>query len=80
MSFNRSRLSRIEQTARGGPCPECKLKPDGPGYIVLEEGEETSKDPDERCPGCGRFLWFIIRVVYEDRPEEAAEEGEARWP
>ncbi len=78
MSFTRSRLRKIEGAARGGPCPECKLHPDGPGYIVYEEGKEASKDADERCPSCGRFLWFVIRVVYE--PEEAAGEGEPRWP
>ena len=77
MSFTRGRLRRIEGTVRGGPCPDCKLPPDGPGYIVLEEGEEVPKDADERCPSCGRLLWFVIRVVFG--PEEAAE-GDLRWP
>ncbi len=65
MGFIKSRLRRVEAATRGGPCPECKLTPDGPGYIILEEGEEGPKDPDERCPRCGRLLWFVIRVVYE---------------
>lgn len=77
MSSARSRLRRLEAVARSGPCPECRLGPDGPGYVVLEEGEEHPKDPDERCPECGRPLWQIIRVVYEDAPPE---EGEAAWP
>ncbi len=70
MGFTRGRLRKIEGAVRGGPCPECKLPSDGPGYIVLEEGEEGPKDPDERCPSCGRFLWFVIRVVYD--PEETS--------
>ncbi len=77
MSFTRSRLRKIEGAARGGPCPECNLHPDGPGYIVLEDGEEAPKDTDERCPSCGRFLWFVIRGVYEP---EGGTEGDLQWP
>jgi len=78
VSFSRSRLRKIEGTIRGGPCLECKLPPDGPSYIVLEEGEEAPKDTDERCPSCGRFLWFVIRVVYEG--EEAGVGDGPRYP
>ncbi len=78
MNSLNSRLRRLEEARRDGLCPECKLSPDGPGYVVYKEGEEAPKDPDERCPSCGRFLWFVIRVVYG--PEENAEEGDLRWP
>lgn len=77
MSFTRGRLRRIEGAVRGGTCPECKLRPGGPGYVVLEDREEHPKAPDERCPECGRLLWQVIRVVYEDAPPEG---GEAVWP
>jgi hypothetical protein len=83
MSFTRGRLRRIEGAVRGGPCPECKLSPDEPGYVVYGEGEERPKGPDERCPRCGRHLWFVIRVVYEDAREPAEGEeggGDLRWP
>ena len=71
MTSLKGRLRRIEETARSSPCPECKLPSDGPGYLVLEEGEEAPKDPDERCPSCGRYLWCVIRVVYEGEGEGA---------
>jgi hypothetical protein len=52
---------------QGGRCPECGLPPDGPGYIVLIDGERLERsfdgDPDERCSRCGRYLWCVIRVV-----------------
>ena len=63
MSFTESRLRRIEGAVRSGPCRECKLSPDGPGYIVYSEGEERPKDADERCGACGCRLWFVIKVV-----------------
>jgi len=67
------RLERLEASARSGPsgrCPECGLQPPGPGHIVLF-GEaapcQTLPDnPEERCGSCGRPLWCVLRVVYED--------------
>ncbi len=69
MSFIKSRLRRIEEAARGGRCPECRLRPDGPGYIVYSEDEGRPEHADERCLRCGRRLWFLIRVV-EEGPED----------
>jgi hypothetical protein len=74
VSFTRSRLRRLEAAnaggapsgKRGAPCPECKLPPDGPGYVVYEEGAERPKAADERCLRCGRCRWFVIKVVYEE--------------
>ena len=81
MSFTRGKLRRVEGMARGGPCPECKLRPDGPGYVVYEEGGDPPKDASERCARCGRPLWFVIRVVYEDAREPGgADEEDLRWP
>jgi hypothetical protein len=66
------RLRRLEGRCR---CPECGLRPDEPGRIVVinEERPETSfvGDTDERCVRCGRFLYTVLRVVYEE--EEADE-------
>jgi hypothetical protein len=63
------RLRRIEEAARGGSfaCPECGQPTNGPGQLVYEEGEERPRHADERCGRCGRPLWFVIRVVYEDK-------------
>jgi hypothetical protein len=62
-----SRLRRLEDEGRCGPCPECNLPPDGPGYIVLIDETRPEKrfqgDPDERCGLCGRLLYQVIRVV-----------------
>ncbi len=67
------RLEKLEASARSGPsgrCPECGLSPHGPGRIVLiDEGspeEGFPDDPAKRCGSCGRPLWTVIRVVYED--------------
>ncbi len=86
MSHTKGRIRRLEAAMRGGPCAECKLSLGGPGYIVLAEGKDASPrdregnpvDPDERCRGCGRFLWFVIRVVHEDAPPAVA--AAERWP
>jgi hypothetical protein len=78
VSSARSRVRRLEASSRGGTCPGCKLHPGGPGYVVLEDREENPKDPNARCPECGRFLWQIIRVVYEDEPGGGG--GEPCWP
>ncbi len=82
MSF-KSRLRHLEERRRSGRCDGCGLTPSGPGYIVLideERPEESFKgDPEERCPECGRYLWFVIRVVYA--PAGGTEGGGAyHWP
>jgi hypothetical protein len=67
-----SRLRRLEE--RGGSCPECGLPPGGHGRIAVINEERPEKgfdgDPDERCSGCGRFLYTVLRVVYDDPPDE----------
>ena len=70
MSFIKGRLRRLEEHIRGGCCQECGLPPDGPGRIVLiDDGrpaEGFPDDPGERCERCGRPLWCVIRIVYDD--------------
>jgi ribosomal protein S27AE len=68
MSFIRSRLRRVEEAAQRGPCPECGPgeAADGPGHVVYHEDEGRPERADERCPRCGRPLWTVIKVVYED--------------
>ena len=72
------RLRRLEESGRGAICPECGLPPDGHGYTVLiDEGHPEKSfagDPDERCKRCGRFLYTVIRVVYDD-PRDYEEGG-----
>ncbi len=67
MGSSRSRLRRLEGR---NPCPECDLTPGGPGSIAVINEEHPDKsfdgDPDERCGRCGRSLYTVIRVVYED--------------
>lgn len=71
----KGRLRRLEERARGRRCQECGLPPDGPGYIVCSD-EGLPENPDERCPKCGRRLWFVIEVV-----EPVEGEGVAvGWP
>jgi hypothetical protein len=74
VGFNRRTLRRLER--RGPlPCPECGLSPDEPGRIVvIDDGtpaEGFPDDPEERCPEercerCGRSLWCVIHIVYDD--------------
>jgi DNA-directed RNA polymerase subunit RPC12/RpoP len=83
VSFTKSRLRRIESASRRSyRCPECGFAPDVPGRIVIVGegfGEVDEHDPEERCERCGRWLWFVIEVVY-DSPAEAEGGGGYRWP
>jgi hypothetical protein len=71
----KSRLRRLEESRHVGRCPECGLPPDGPGRIVLVDdgspGNDFPDDPWERCARCGRRLWCVIEVVYDDEGEGA---------
>jgi hypothetical protein len=73
-----SRLRRLEE--RRHRCPECGLTPDGQGRIAVINEERREKsfggDPDERCGCCGRPLYTVLRVVYDD--EEGG--GDSYWP
>jgi ribosomal protein S14 len=74
MSFISGRLRRLEEAIRGARrCPECGLPPAAPGRIVYvgegPPGEAFSGNPDERCARCGRWLWTVIEVVYDDAEE-----------
>ena len=67
------RLEKLEASAcraASGRCRECGLPPDGPGRIVLiDDGtpaEGFPDDPEERCSRCGRPLWCVLRIVYDD--------------
>jgi hypothetical protein len=72
MNSIEGRLRRLEGQGR---CPECGLAPGGPGHIAVINEEHPDKsfegDPKERCGRCGRPLYTVIRVVYEE--EEADE-------
>ena len=76
MSFIKGRLRRLEgRMMQGGRCPECGLTPEGPGRIVvIDDGtpaEGFPDDPGERCERCGRPLWCVVRLVYEEEGEGA---------
>ena len=62
-----SRLRRLEQ--QGRRCPECGLTPERPGRIAVINEERSEKsfdgDPDECCGRCGRFLYTVMRVLYD---------------
>lgn len=71
------RLRRLEEHGRGGFCPECGFTPDAGRPFALIDEEHPEKwsfdgDPDERCSHCGRYLWYVIEVVYGS---PAREEG-----
>jgi hypothetical protein len=68
-----SRLERLEASGRSGPsgrCPECGLSPDEPGrFALIDDGtpaEGFPNDPEERCERCGRHLWCVIRLVFDE--------------
>jgi hypothetical protein len=73
VSFIKGRLRRLEGLMQGGRCPECGLPPEGPGRIVLIDhgtpAEGFPDDPGERCERCGRPLWCVLRIVYDDVEE-----------
>ena len=77
------RLRRLEEHGRGGFCPECGFPPDSEGTIVLIDEEHPERsfqgDPAERCKRCGRYLWCVIRVVYESAGDSEGGGG-YRWP
>ena len=84
MSFIKSRLRRIESAARRSyRCPECGFAPDDGGRIVVVGegfGEVDEHDPEERCGRCGRYLWCVIKVVYDGAGGDAEGGGDYRWP
>jgi hypothetical protein len=68
VGFSRRALRRLER--RGSrPCLECGLTADEPGRIaVIDDGtpaEGFHDDPAECCERCGRPLWCVIRLVYD---------------
>jgi hypothetical protein len=74
VGFNRRTLRRLER--RGPrPCPECGLSPDEPARIALIDvgtpAEGFPDDPEERCERCGRPLWCVVRIVYDEEGEGA---------
>ena len=74
MSFSRRTLRRLEK--RGPrPCPACGLSPEEPGRIALiDDGtpaEGFPDDPAERCIRCGRPLWCVLNLVYDEEGEGA---------
>jgi hypothetical protein len=68
-----SRLERLEASARSGPsgrCPKCGLAPGERRPLALIDEDHPDKgfggDPHERCGRCGRPLYTVVRLVYED--------------
>jgi hypothetical protein len=70
VSFIKGRLRRLEGRMQGGRCPECGLSLDEPGRIVLiDDGtpaEGFPADPEECCSRCGRRLWCVVELVYDE--------------
>jgi hypothetical protein len=69
-----SRLGRLEEQGRGDACPECGLAPGEPRKMAVIYEEDPDKsfdgDPGERCTRCGRFLYTVLRVVYDSPADE----------
>jgi ribosomal protein S14 len=62
-----SRLRRVEASASeaSGRCPECYREPGfARGDVFYPEKGEPKPEPPA-CPGCGRPLGYVIKVVYE---------------
>jgi hypothetical protein len=74
VGFNRRTLRTLERRGRR-PCPECGLSPDEPGHIVvIHDGtpaEGFPDDPAECCERCGRHLFTVIHLVYNEEGEGA---------
>jgi hypothetical protein len=66
------RLKRLEESGRGGICPECGYAPDEPRElaVISEDKPERSfkGDPYEACASCGQPLYTVIRVVRDSSP------------
>jgi rubrerythrin len=72
MSFFGSRLRRVEAKASGSKrCPECALRPQDKGYIVVDDKDPVPELP-EVCPECGRNTRLHIVVVEEGGEMEGA--------
>jgi hypothetical protein len=74
VGFNRRTLKRLEK--RGlAPCPKCGRSPDEPGRLAVKDGgtptEGFPADPAERCSRCGRPLWTVVNIVYDEEGEGA---------
>jgi ribosomal protein L37E len=71
--FIERRLTHLEEHIRGGLCQKCGLPPDGPGRIVLiDDGTPAEGFPDnpaERCARCGRHLWCVLQLIYDEEGE-----------
>jgi hypothetical protein len=77
VSFIKSRLRRIETASRkgsGGACPECTLRPEDKGYIVVD-GKDPAPEMPEVCPKCGRNTRLHIVVVYDEPGADFIEAG-----
>jgi hypothetical protein len=61
----KDRLRRMEASFGGGRCPECGLRPQDKGYIVVD-GKDPVPEMPEMCPECGRYTRIHIVVVYDD--------------
>lgn len=74
MSSIENRLKRLE--GQRWPCPECGLTPKEHGRLAVVYPGEPDKgfrgDASERCGRCGRYLYTVLRVVYEGEEGEGA--------
>ena len=64
----KGRVQRL-QARLAGACPECDGKPQAIRAYYPDKGESVPEP--ERCPGCGRPLGVILRVVYDGEGEGA---------
>jgi hypothetical protein len=75
---SRLRLERLEASARSGPsgrCPGCGRAPGERRPLAVIDEEHPDRgfggDPHERCEHCGRHLYTVVRLVYEEEGEGA---------